>query len=320
MRDVMHIVLVDKHRLPVFGYGGSERITWWLAKGLAHMGHRVTLLTHPQSKCPFAKVIPLDKKIPLEAQIPRDADVVQFQFKIQNPPISIPYVVSIHGNGKPGETYDPNSVFLSQKHAENHGASCFVYCGLDPEEYGPFDPQSARKHFLFLAKASRKVKNLKGCIRIAKALNTSLAIVGGRGWSFDPRIRYMGYLDGEKKNQVLRESIALLFPVLWEEPFGLAMIEALYHGAPVYGTPFGSLPELVPSDVGFLSSNLDDLIASLREGIPFDRKRCHEWVCDHFLHSHMAKGYLQLYEKVGRGEKLNPQLPVKKAEATRYVQ
>ncbi len=316
----MHIVIVDKHRLPVSGYGGSERITWWLAKGLVQMGHRVTLLTHPKSQCPFARVVPLDFKKPLETQIPQDTDVVQFQFKVKKPHISIPYVVSIHGNGKPQETYDRNSVFLSRKHAENHGAVCYVYCGLDPEEYGRFDLSIHRKHFLFLAKASRKVKNLKGCIRIARALNTPLAIVGGRGWSWDRRIRYMGYLGGEKKNQVIRESIALLFPVLWEEPFGLAIIEALYHGCPVYGTRYGSLPELVPQDVGFLFNDIQDIIQSLREGIPFNRKRCHEWVCEQFLFSHMAQGYVQLYEKVCTGEKLNPTVPVKKQEATRHAE
>lgn len=314
----MHIVIVDKHRLPVTGYGGSERITWWLAKGLVQLGHRVTLLTHPKSQCPFTNVIPLDFKKPLEAQIPREADVIQFQFKVKDFPISIPYVVGIHGNGKPKETYDQNSVFLSKKHAENHGATCYVYCGLDPEEYGAFEASLPRKHLLFLAKASRKVKNLKGCIRIARAVDLPLAIVGGRGWSFDRRIRYMGYLGGEKKNQVLRESIALLFPVLWEEPFGLAIIEALYHGCPVYGTRYGSLPELVPPEVGFLSNDLEEIIQSIRQGISFNRKKCHEWVCEHFLFSHMAKGYVELYEKVSSGEKLNPAIPVKKPEATRH--
>lgn len=316
--SVMHIVIVDKHRLPVYRYGGSERITWWLAKGLAQMGHRVTLLTHPKSQCLFAQVIPMDFKKPLEDQILKDADVVQFQFKVKNPSISIPYVVGIHGNGKPQETYDQNSVFLSKKHAENHGAVCYVYCGLDPDEYGVFDLSSPRKHFLFLAKASRKVKNLKACIRIARALNRPLAIVGGRGWSWDRKIRYMGYLGGEKKNQVIRESIALLFPVLWEEPFGLAIIEALYHGCPVYGTQYGSLPELVPKDVGFLSNEIEKIIQSLREGIFFERKRCHEWVCDQFLYTHMAQRYVQLYEKVCAGEKLNPTVPMKKTKVTRY--
>ena len=64
---------------------------------------------------------------------------------------------------------------------------------------------------------------------------------------------------GNKKNRLLQHSKGLIFPVKWDEPFGLAITESLYCGCPVFGTPYGSLPELVPSDVGFLAEDMNDI-------------------------------------------------------------
>ncbi|MEF9931013.1 MAG: glycosyltransferase, partial [Bacteroidales bacterium] len=52
-------------------------------------------------------------------------------------------------------------------------------------------------------------------------------------------------IGGEQKLNILKESKGLIFPVIWNEPFGLAITESLYCGAPVFGTPYGSLPELI---------------------------------------------------------------------------
>ena len=63
---------------------------------------------------------------------------------------------------------------------------------------------------------------------------------------------------------------------------GLALIESLYFGNPVFGTPFGSLPEIVSGEVGFLSKSRNELIGQVRELERFDRWRCHEYACDRF--------------------------------------
>jgi hypothetical protein len=78
----------------------------------------------------------------------------------------------------------------------------------------------------------------------------------------------------------------------------------------VLGSTYGSLPELVPPEVGVLSNSRSELIASVADLGRFDRKRCHEYVCDSFSAGKMARDYLALYEKVINGEQLNLKQPV----------
>ncbi len=52
----------------------------------------------------------------------------------------------------------------------------------------------------------------------------------------------------------MQRSKGLIFPVLWNEPFGLAAIESLYAGAPVFGPNYGSIPELINEKTGYTSN------------------------------------------------------------------
>jgi glycosyltransferase involved in cell wall biosynthesis len=98
--------------------------------------------------------------------------------------------------------------------------------------------------------------------------------------------------------------------VRWHEPFGLALIESLYFGCPVFGTPYGSLPEIVIPEVGHLTSSALELADAVAHVNDFNRKTCHEYVMDTFTHIQMMASYVRLYEKVLNGEKLNPKAPI----------
>ena len=98
--------------------------------------------------------------------------------------------------------------------------------------------------------------------------------------------------------------------MLWHEPFGLAIIESLYLGCPVIATPYGSLPELVSEETGFLSDSESALAQALAGAGRFDRRACHESVKRRFSHLAMARAYQQCYERVLAGEALNPAPPV----------
>ena len=100
--------------------------------------------------------------------------------------------------------------------------------------------------------------------------------------TLDPRIRFAGMVGGEQKNQLINGSLAPLFPVRWNESFGLAVVESLYFGCPVVGTPYGSLPELVTPEFGFLSNKKSELVEALSHVEEYDRKKCHEYICDNF--------------------------------------
>ncbi|MGQ1909355.1 glycosyltransferase [Marinifilum sp. RC60d5] len=305
----MNVLLVTDLKIPAKHYGGIERIIWWLGEELINKGHQVSFMAAEGSTCSFAKMYTYDSKKTISDQLPQDIDLVHFHFPISEE-LSIPYMVTLHGNSKPNERYDINTVFISKNHAERHGSSEFVYNGLDFNEYGPVDWNAKRDHMLFLGKANRSKKNLKGCIKIAKALNEKLAVVGGRGLPFSKTVKYKGFLGGLEKSRVINESKALLFPVIWHEPYGLAIVESLYFGAPVFGSTYGSLPELITPEVGITSNSYNELIEAAKNYESYNRKYCHEYVCDNFSSQKMCDDYLNMYERVLNGEKLNEKEPI----------
>ncbi|MEK6580584.1 MAG: glycosyltransferase, partial [Bdellovibrionota bacterium] len=159
---------------------------------------------------------------------------------------------------------------------------------------------------VFLAKASWKVKNLTGAVQIARSTGLNLEVLGSRDlpWPLSVTkklwfkgVRYRGMVDDGEKRAVLKNARALLFPVRWHEPFGIAITEALASGCPVFGTPYGSLPELVPQDVGCLSTQASDLAHALLTRT-FSPITCRARVLNGLTHLDMARGYERLYEKL----------------------
>ncbi len=86
----------------------------------------------------------------------------------------------------------------------------------------------------------------------------------------------------EVKNEILNDSKALIFPVLWHEPFGLAIIESLFFGCPVIGTNYGALPELIPPEIGFLSNSLNELTTAFQNLDTFSRSLCNDYAFSQF--------------------------------------
>ena len=312
----MHILLAHSAVIPVFAYGGTERVVWDLGRALVDMGHRVTYLVPEGSTCDFAPVLHLCEDVSLQAQIPRDVDIAHFHFD-PGETLSMPWLFTEHGNAAPRRTLPINTVFVSRDHAKRHGAKAFVHNGLDWRSYGAADLEHARSHFHFLGKAAWRVKNVQGAIDVARVAGERLAVLGGSRFNFrrglrltlSPRIRFHGMVGGAEKFRLLSTSRGLVFPVVWHEPFGLAVIESLYFGCPVFATPYGALPELVPPECGALSSSCSEL-ADMLKSDSFDRRACHAHAVQNFNALRMAADYVQLYERVLAGEMLNNRSPV----------
>jgi glycosyltransferase involved in cell wall biosynthesis len=312
----MNILLAIPKILPVSRYGGTERIIWWLGKELSASGHKVYFLANPGSSSEFATIIPYRNDVPFNRQVPADVDVLHLHYEPDEIPEK-PYIITVHGNAVTSKTFDINAVFISRNHALRHHGNTYVYNGIDPEEYGSPDFGLRRYYLHFLAKAAWRLKNLRGAISISRKSGYPLRVLGGSRINIkmgiritlDPRIRFYGMVSGTRKNILINGSKALLFPVLWHEPFGLSVIESLYFGCPVFGTPYGSLPELVPEQVGCLSESQSELIRALQHVDDYNRKTCHEYVMEKFTSGRMAVDYLKLYEKVLSGEKINSTQP-----------
>jgi glycosyltransferase involved in cell wall biosynthesis len=92
---------------------------------------------------------------------------------------------------------------------------------------------------------------------------------------------------------------AFLFPISWEEPFGLVVAEALAAGTPVVATPRGSLPELVEHGVtGFLGETDEELAAYVARAGALDRAACRRRAETKYSAERMVSDYLALYEKI----------------------
>lgn len=312
----MNILIFIDSVIPVTAYGGTQRVMWSLARELAGMGHDVRFLARQGSFCDFARVIVFDPSRTVASQVPEDTDIVHFNDKVPEN-VGKPYIVTYHGNFLKGEL-DRNAVFVSSDHARRYGSSSFVYNGLDWNGYGKADLNASRMWYHFLGKAAWRVKNVKGAIDVVRALpGERLYVLGGSRFNLKmglrltltPKARFRGMVEGEEKEHYLRHSKGLVFPVRWDEPFGLAIIESLYFGAPVFGTPYGSLPELVIPEVGFLTRSKDEMVGFLRDGRRFRPETCHEYARDRFNSKVMAEAYLRKYETVLNGRFLNAVRP-----------
>jgi hypothetical protein len=307
----MKIVFSHSGVLPVIGYGGIERILFWHMAELARMGHKIVLIGHPESKVESFGIELITVKGDFSSEwikyIPQDADIIHLSYN-HRVPGKIPTIMTIHGNGQVGEVFDKNSVFVSKKHAEIHGSKQFVHNAIDLSEY-PFEPKKNRawNDFLFLAKASWRVKNLKDSVRAARKNHKHLHVAGGRWWGLSRFVHNHGIVGGDEKMKIIRACDFMVFPVRWPEPFGIAVIEAMSQGLPVIGSPYGSLPELISKEVGFIAKDHAELEKLVKEdhSKKFDPKVIRKYVEDNFNVRKHAESYIALYEQVIQGKELN---------------
>jgi glycosyltransferase involved in cell wall biosynthesis len=303
----MKIVFHHPTPLPIIGYGGIERILFWHMKELIRLGHQVVLLGHPDSKVTNygINLIPLLPDIDWQTLIPVDADIIHLNIN-HTVPGKIPTINTVHGNGKVAEIFTKNSVFVSKKHAEIHGSDQYIHNALDLTEY-PFEVAEKNwNEFLFLAKASWRVKNLSHAVSSCRKALKHLHIIGGKWWGFSRFIHNHGIIGGNQKLQIMRSCDALIFPVRWHEPFGIAVIEAMSQGLPVIGSPYGSLPELISAEVGLIVQSYQELTEALKNPPrTFSPLVVRKYVEDNFSITKHSLAYLALYQKVIDGKNLN---------------
>lgn len=120
----------------------------------------------------------------------------------------------------------------------------------------------------------------------------------------EEQIEYLGDLSGQAKLDFLAGARALLFPIQWDEPFGMAPIEALACGTPVVAMARGALPEIIEQGVnGFLAHTTREFMQYMRRVGEIDPADCRKSVEDRFSAHHMAQEYLKRYKVILRRER-----------------
>jgi glycosyltransferase involved in cell wall biosynthesis len=115
----------------------------------------------------------------------------------------------------------------------------------------------------------------------------------------DRTVHYIGPVNHSQKNDLLKSASALLFPIRWEEPFGLVMIEAMACGTPVVACNRGSVSEIVDfGTTGFYAYSVEELVSLVPKALSLDRKTVRETARDRFSHKRMAAEYLEVYRSI----------------------
>jgi glycosyltransferase involved in cell wall biosynthesis len=110
-------------------------------------------------------------------------------------------------------------------------------------------------------------------------------------------IRYLGEVAHEQKLELLADARGLLFPIRWNEPFGMVMIEALACGTPVLAFPEGAAPEVVEhGKTGYLCHDVSDMAEAITRVDRLDRQMCRDAVEGYFSTDRMVREHLEFFE------------------------
>lgn len=327
--------------VPPARYGGTELMIAELSEGLVRRGHEVTLFGTGDSTT-SAELRSLYGEAQWPPNFLQDANHVSWAMQqvydedfdvvhansaaaliytrlTSRPPVV--YTLHHSQDNDLSSFYryfpDVHYVAISHDQATREPGVCearVVHHGLDPAKYEC--RSRASDYVCFVARfacvkgphTAIDVTEEAGVpIRMAGAIHPVDSEFGER--EVTPRLRkdhvtMLGSIGMKEKIPLLRDARALLSPIEWDEPFGLALIEAMLSGCPVVAFPRGSVPELVDAGVtGFIARDRAEMRDIIRPGGPlddFDRRRCRECAVERFGCDRMVAEYESVYASAVR--------------------
>ncbi len=318
-------------------YGGTERIASLLTEELVRMGHRVTLYATGDSKTK-AKLKYIYKKHTgidyfratngiLQASLvfddQDDHDIIHshtggYGLMVAQY-MSTPFVTTLHNDYlKPGtlefDFYKDASrfVFISrkqQRRLRGLRSAGVVYNATDTNEY-KFSGDKG-DYFFFIGNINRN-KGPDIAIKVAKKLRKRLIMAAKVDKKYMPffdssvkpfvdgkRVVLYSTISMRKKLSLYQHAKCVLFPIRWEEPFGLVMTEAMSCGTPVIAMNRGSVPEVIKhGETGFIADNYREFLSYAKRADEIDPKKCRRWVERKFSVRVMAEGYERAYKEI----------------------
>ncbi|NHC47190.1 glycosyltransferase family 4 protein [Motilibacter aurantiacus] len=328
--------------LPPRGYGGIESVVADLVDQLAERGHEVTLVGAGRHATKAARFVPVFDEPPsarLGTPAPEvihaagaaaaldglDVDIVH-DHTLAGPLLArgrdVPTVVTMHGpvDGEQGDYFrrlgasvDVVAISDAQRRLNPdvnwvgrvHNAIDFSTFPFRAEKdgyvlwLGRFNPDKGAHLAIDAARAAGRWIVLAGkCSEPAEKAYFEAEIAPRLGSG----VQYVGEADATFKRQLLAGAQALAFPVQWEEPFGMVMIEAMACGTPVVALRRGSVPEVVDHGVtGLVVDEYAGFAPALRAAEGLDPVRCRDRAQRRFDLPVMAAGYERIYRALVDG-------------------
>ena len=321
--------------VPPRHYGGIERIVDMLVSGLTAAGHSVTLFANPASDVPCRLCSYPGLHSQKAADLWRNmwftsSEILEWRpdlvhsfarlaYLLPLLPVSIPKVMSYQ------RAITQRSVLWADRlaHGTIHFTGCsahlirefqnrgnwrVVYNGVPATAYRMTPAVDADAPLVFLGRIE-KIKGTHLAIEAARRANRRLVLAGnipaGHEGYFEHEVEpfldgdhvtYTGPVSDGEKNRLLGGAAALLMPVLWDEPFGIVMAEALACGTPVIGLRRGSVPEVVQHEVnGFVCDSVDEMVSAIGRIPTIDRRICRLSMETQFSNYSVVTAYEQLY-------------------------
>jgi len=189
-----------------------------------------------------------------------------------------------------------------------------VYNTIDFSSY----PVKTKKggYLLALSRLSPS-KGAHLAIQAAKKLNRRLIIAGkvdrGEDTAYfekmiepyvdDRQICFLGEVSEERKRELMAGADCFVFPIQWDEPFGLVMLEAMAGGTPVVAFNRGAAAEVIaPGLSGYIAGSFDEMVRMIDEAASLDPLACRQWAESRFPVDKMVDGYLENYLHILRAE------------------
>lgn len=323
-------------------YGGIERIIDMLVRGLADRGHSVTLFAHRDSATaatlvPWPGASSLSKIDTIANMRLLDRVVRSRHFDLVHsfgrvayllpllPRATLPKLMTYQREVSPrsvrwGHALSRGSLHFSaiSRHmvrgVERLGRWHYVENGVPMNVYEAVDEVALDAPLAFLGRIE-PIKGTHLAIEIAQRSGRAIVIAGNvptyAEAYFEDRIRphlngstvrYVGPVDDEQKNKLLGSAAALLMPILWEEPFGIVMAEALACGTPVLGLRRGSVPEIIDDGTtGFVRDTVEELADCVGKLRSIERRSCRKTAEARFSDGAIVSAYLRVYRSmIGR--------------------
>ncbi len=320
-------------------YGGTELVVDELARGLVARGHDVTLFGTGDSAPPCRLRAGIPRAVwPPDPRVERAhaawaaatlaGEASSFDLVHAHTPAflataelvpELPLVHTLHlapgdreaaSYGKGPGRVQHVAISRRQRALFQALARCAVVPhGLDEARYRTAAPAP---YLAFLGRLS-EVKGPDVAVRAARRAGLAIRVAGRPhvadraffearlgGLLAEPHVRWLGAVGHEAKVELLARATALLFPIRWEEPFGLVMIEAMLCGCPVLAFRGGAVDEVIePGLTGFVAEDERHLAWLARHAAPrLDRAAIRARAVARFSRDRMVDRYLAVYRRV----------------------